>query len=228
MFIDNCNAFFIQVTFLIALLFLIDVAFATVGYVLTFRPLDSHIRSANPYAQGWVAALICYPPFILMSAGGPLDYHPNTGDWTQWLDGWPVILAIVGAILVVLTIIYSWATVAFGLRFSNLTHRGIMTHGPYRWTRHPAYLSKNAFWWLATMPFIATSGNPGDMIRNTVLLAMVSGVYCWRAKTEEKHLMADPAYREYFDWMERNAPIPRFFAWITRRKASPGEIVPAE
>lgn len=214
--------------FLIALLFLIDVAFATVGYVLTFRPLDSHIRSANPYAQGWVAALICYPPFILMSAGGPLDYHPNTGDWTQWLDGWPVILAIVGAILVVLTIIYSWATVAFGLRFSNLTHRGIMTHGPYRWTRHPAYLSKNAFWWLATMPFIATSGNPVDMIRNTVLLAMVSGVYYWRAKTEEKHLMADPAYREYFDWMERNAPIPRFFAWITRRKARPGVIVPAE
>jgi protein-S-isoprenylcysteine O-methyltransferase Ste14 len=214
--------------FMIALLFLIDVAFATVGYVLTFRPLDSHIRSANPYAQGWMAALICYPPFILMTAGGPLDYHPNTGDWTMWLEGWPVALAVMGAILVVLTIIYSWATVAFGLRFSNLTHRGIITHGPYRWTRHPAYLAKNAFWWLATMPFIATSGNPVDMIRNTVLLGLVSGVYYWRAKTEEKHLMADPAYREYFDWMERNAPIPRFFAWITRRKGKPGEMVPAE
>ena len=214
--------------FLIALLFLIDVAFATVGYVLTLRPLDSHIRSANPYTQGWLAALICYPPFILMNPGGPLDYHQNTADWTWWLDGWPVALAVLGAILVILTAIYSWATVAFGIRFSNLTHRGIITHGPYRWTRHPAYLAKNAFWWLAVMPFIATSGNPVDMIRNTVILGLVSAVYYWRAKTEEKHLMADPAYREYWHWMERNAPVPRFFAWVTGRKGKPGEMVPAE
>ncbi|WP_299323183.1 isoprenylcysteine carboxylmethyltransferase family protein [Parasphingopyxis sp.] len=214
--------------FLIALLFLIDVAFATVGYVMTLRPLDSHIRSANPYTQGWLAALICYPPFILMSAGGPLDYQQNTADWTHWLADWPIALAITGAILVLLTTIYSWATVAFGIRFSNLTHRGIITHGPYRWTRHPAYLSKNAFWWLATMPFIATSGSPVDMIRNTILLALVSAVYYWRAKTEEKHLMADPAYEEYWHWMERNAPVPRFFAWATGRKGKPGEMVPAE
>ncbi|MEO1168062.1 MAG: isoprenylcysteine carboxylmethyltransferase family protein [Pseudomonadota bacterium] len=214
--------------FLIALLFLIDVAFATVGYVLTLRPLDSHIRSANPYTQGWLAALICYPPFILMGAGGPLDYQQSTADWAYWLNGWPVALAIMGAALVVLTAIYSWATVAFGIRFSNLTHRGILTHGPYRWTRHPAYLAKNAFWWLATMPFIATSGNPVDMIRNTIILAMVSAVYYWRAKTEEKHLMADPAYQEYWHWMERNAPVPRFFAWMTGRKGKPGEMVPAE
>ena len=33
--------------------------------------------------------------------------------------------------LVALTAIYAWATVAFGFRFSNLTHRGILTHGPY-------------------------------------------------------------------------------------------------
>lgn len=214
--------------FLIGLLFLVDVAFATVGYVLTLRPLDAHIRSANPYAQGWVAALICYPPFILMGAGGPLDYSQNTGDWAYWLEGWPAALAIFGGVLVILTAIYSWATVAFGLRFSNLTHRGIMTHGPYRWTRHPAYVAKNAFWWLATLPFIATSGNPVDMIRNTVILALVSTVYYWRAKTEERHLMADPVYQEYYEWMERNAPIPRFFAWITGRRGRPGEIVPAE
>ena len=49
-----------------------------------------------------------------------------------------------GAILVVLTGIYAWATMAFGLRFSNLTHRGILTHGPYAFTKHPAYMSKNA------------------------------------------------------------------------------------
>jgi hypothetical protein len=42
----------------------------------------------------------------------------------------------------------------------------------------------------------------------------VSGVYYWRARTEERHLMADPAYQEYAAWMERNAPLPRFLAWL--------------
>ena len=47
------------------------------------------------------------------------------------------------------------------------------------------------------------------MVRNTVVLGLVSGVYYWRAKTEERHLSADPTYREYAEWMDRNGPIPR-------------------
>lgn len=190
--------------FLIAAMFLVDVAFATVGYVLTLKPLDAHIRSANPHAAGWTAALICYPPFILMNPGGPLDYHPGTAEWTHWLAGHPVLLALAGALLAALTAIYAWATVAFGLRFSNLTHRGILTHGPYRWTKHPAYLSKNLFWWIATLPFLATTGSLTDAVRNTAILAAVSGVYYWRALTEERHLREDPAYVAYAEWIERN------------------------
>jgi protein-S-isoprenylcysteine O-methyltransferase Ste14 len=200
---------------LITFMFVIDVAFATVGYTFTFRVLDSHIRSATPYARGWMAALICYPPFILMADGGPLDYHHGTSDWTFWMAGHPVLLAIMGAVLVALTAIYAWATMAFGLRFSNLTHRGILTHGPYALTRHPAYLSKNLFWWLSTIPILATTGSWSDAIRNTALMAVVSGVYYWRAKTEELHLGEDPAYQRYSDWMLRNAPIPRLLAWVT-------------
>ncbi len=196
---------------LIVTMFLVDVQLATVGYALTMKPLDAHIRTANPYLAGWVAALICYPPFILMNNGGLLDYHVATSDWAYWFAGQPLLLWIWGAILVALTAVYAWATVAFGLRFSNLTHRGILTHGPYAWTKHPAYVSKNAYWWLATMPFLVTSGSPVDMVRNTAVLALVSGVYYWRAKTEEKHLMADPAYAEYAAWMDRNAPITRGF-----------------
>src|SRR5688500_8988646 len=40
------------------LLFVIDVQIGTVGYLLTFRPLDAHIRSGNPYLAGWLAALM--------------------------------------------------------------------------------------------------------------------------------------------------------------------------
>ena len=202
---------------LIIAMFVVDVQFATVGYLMTMKPLDAHIRTANPYMSGWVAALICYPPFILMGDNGPLDYHMNTADWVYWFADQTVLLWIWGGLLVFLTAIYAWATVVFGLRFSNLTHRGILTHGPYSWTKHPAYLAKNAYWWLATMPFLVTSGSVTDLIRNTVLITAVSGVYYWRAKTEEKHLLSDPAYKEYAEWMDRNAPIPRVLNRIKRR-----------
>jgi len=203
---------------LITFMFTIDVAFATVGYVLTLRPLDAHIRSANPFAAAWMAALICYPPFVLMAAGGPLDYHPGTADWMHWFEGHPLLLAAAGAVLVVLTGLYAWATVAFGMRFSNLTHRGILTHGPYALSRHPAYLAKNLFWWMSTLPMLST-GSPVDAARATLLMAAVSGVYYWRARTEERHLMLDPAYRDYSAWMSRRAPVPRFWGWVLGRPA---------
>ena len=215
---------------LIRAMFMIDVTFASVGYVLTLKPLDAHIRSANPYAAGWTAALICYPPFILMGMGGPLDYHPGTAGedgWIHWLQNWPLLTVFNGAFMVFLTGVYAWATLAFGMRFSNLTHRGILTHGPYAWTKHPAYVSKNLFWWCAVMPFLAASGNPVDAIRNTAVLALVSGVYYWRARTEERHLSADPAYREYAEWMDRNGPIPRLVNRLKPRWMSP-TAVPAE
>jgi protein-S-isoprenylcysteine O-methyltransferase Ste14 len=189
-------------------MFMVDVQIAMVGYLLTMKPLDAHIRTANPLLAGWVAALICYPPFGLMGGGAVLDYHPYTADWAYWLAGYPVLLWIWAALQVGLTAIYAWATVAFGLRFSNLTWRGVLTGGPYAWTRHPAYLAKNTFWWLQTLPFLVTSHSPVDAVRNTVLLAGVSAVYYWRARTEEAHLLAaDPKYRAYYAWMDQHGPI---------------------
>ena len=217
---------------LIELLFLIDVQIGTVGYLMTLKPLDAQIRSANPYLAGWVAALMCYPPFVLMGEGGPLSYHENTSDWGWWLQGHTALLWVWGAMLVALTAIYAWATVAFGMRFSNLTYRGVLTNGPYRFTRHPAYLSKNLFWWLSTLPFFATTGALTDVVRNTVILALVSAVYFWRAKTEEKHLLAEDAkYREYHAWMEANAPITRAFSRLGKRLRQRGmqqQFQPAE
>lgn len=214
---------------LITAMFMIDVVVASVGYITTMKLLDAHIRSANPYGSAWMAALMCYPPFIMMGPGGALDYHQNTAEWHVWMADQPIAMAVTGAWLVLLTGIYAWATVAFGLRFSNLTHRGIITHGPYAWSKHPAYLSKNIFWWFAVMPFMATSGSMVDAVRNTVLLALVSGVYYWRARTEEKHLSADPAYRDYAAWMERYGAWPRFLRWVVGSPRPPAAMPqPAE
>ena len=195
---------------LIELLFVIDVQIGTVGYLLTLRPLDAHIRSGNPFLAGWVAALLCYPPFVygFMGDGGIIQYEYNTAGWGDWMAGHGVLLWVWAGWLVFLTAIYAWATVAFGIRFSNLTYRGVITNGPYRYTRHPAYLSKNLFWWCSVLPFLVTSGSMVDMIRNTAFLGCVSLIYYWRARTEEAHLLGEDAkYREYHAWMGRHGPI---------------------
>jgi len=214
---------------LITLLFLIDVQIGTVGYLFTLRPLDAHIRSGNPFLGGWLAALLCYPPFvwgIIGNNGQILSYESNIAGWGHWLAGYDALLWAWAAWLIFLTAIYAWATVVFGIRFSNLTYRGVLTNGPYRYTRHPAYLSKNLFWWCSVMPFLVTSGSPVDVIRNTFFLAVVNAIYYWRARTEEAHLLAeDPKYRQYYDWMEENgiitAPLARLKSRIASRFLGP-------
>ncbi len=198
---------------LIELLFVIDVQIGTVGYLVTMRPLDAHIRSGNPFLGGWLAALVCYPPVAWGVLGTILAYEVNTPGWTIWFADYPALLWIWACWLVFLTGIYAWATVAFGLRFSNLTYRGVVTNGPYRFTRHPAYLSKNLFWWSATLPFLVSTGSPVDAVRNVFFLGCVSAIYYWRARTEEAHLLAEDAkYRSYHAWMTTNGPVTATFA----------------
>ncbi len=189
-------------------MFLFDVQIGTVGYILTVKPLDAQIRSANPFLAGWLAALLCYPPFVLMGTGNMMSYEVNAKEWHYWFADYPSLLWLWGGLLVVLTGIYAWATIAFGLRFSNLTYRGVLTNGPYRWTRHPAYLSKNSFWWAAHLPFLVTSNSLVDVVRNCFFLLLTNAIYFWRAKTEEAHLLAEDAkYREYHAWMDAHAGI---------------------
>ena len=206
----------------VALMFLVDVCIGTVGYILTLRPLDAHIRSGNPFMQGWVAALICYPPFILMNPGGPLDYGVGQLGWERALSDHPMLQPLWAFALIALTGCYAWATVAFGLRFSNLTYRGVLTNGPYRFTKHPAYLSKNLFWWLATLPWLTTTGSWSDAVRNVVILALINAVYFWRARTEERHLLReDPAYRAYAGWMAEHGLITKWFVRAARLWTAP-------
>jgi protein-S-isoprenylcysteine O-methyltransferase Ste14 len=216
---------------LVTLMFVIDVQIGTVGYLLTLRPLDSHIRSGNPFLAGWLAALICYPPFvwgILGADGQILSYEVFGAKWDYWLAGHEAALWLWGGWLVVLTAIYCWATVIFGIRFSNLTYRGVITNGPYRFTRHPAYLSKNLFWWFLHLPFLVTNGSPAEAIRNSIFLLVVNAIYYWRARTEEAHLLAeDQKYRDYHAWMEQHglitAPLVRLKRMFVGSRPAQGE-----
>jgi protein-S-isoprenylcysteine O-methyltransferase Ste14 len=62
--------------------------------------------------------------------------------------------------------------------------------------KHPAYLSKNLSWWLISVPFIAGAGWV-VAVQSCLLLGGVNLVYFLRTRTEERHLRADPAYRDY-------------------------------
>jgi len=183
-------------------IFLIDVAFVSMGYLLSLKIFDSHIRSTEPTVKGWVVALLCYQPFWSLVSRQYLDYTKAFG-WGSWLSSSTVMFAIWGSMILILYGIYVWSSVMFGLRFSNLTHRGIITNGPYRWLKHPAYVSKNIAWWMISVPFIIQE-SIGDSIRRSILLLMVNAIYYFRAKTEEEHLGQDPVYQNYSRWINEN------------------------
>ena len=194
------------------LLFMVDVLVAVVGYVFTLRILDTHIRSVEPTVLGWLVCLACYAPLNNVSHAY-LDYETG-GTWVTALADWPALAAIWGMAILLCLAIFVWSTVSFGLRFSNLTHRGIITTGPYRWMKHPAYVAKNLSWWLVSMPFL-TAASPAEALRHSAILLGLNGVYLLRAVTEERHLSRDPdyvAYRRYITEHGAGAQIKRIFA----------------
>lgn len=188
------------------LAYLFDLSVSTVGYFSTIRPLDTHIRSTNPFALGWIVAIMCYVPFWPFVSVNFLNYNDDL-EWGHWLWNNTILYNIWGTLILVCLFVYIYATAQFGCRFSNLTNRGIITSGPYRWTKHPAYISKNISWWLIAIPFISNDGSFTTAFRNCLLLACVNGIYYLRARTEEWHLYQDPTYVKYAMWINKNGII---------------------
>jgi protein-S-isoprenylcysteine O-methyltransferase Ste14 len=123
-------------------------------------------------------------------------------------EAWPTVRAVWAFLILALVLIYSLCTVSFGLRFSNLTHRGIITGGPYRFSKHPAYLAKNLSWWLISVPFVSEQGWSAAL-RNSCILGLLNLVYFARARTEERHLSRDPVYVAYALWMNEHGLLRR-------------------
>ncbi len=183
-------------------MYAIDTAFAAIGYISTSRSFDAHIRSVDSTWWGWLSALVCYPPLSVLVLDVVLVYR-HEGDWTAWLQPESAAAYVWGSIILALTAIYTWSTIAFGPRFSNLTNRGIITSGPYRWCKHPAYLAKNFSWWLISVPFLPVMGWV-QVIIHCLALFGVNAIYYVRARTEERHLRHDPAYVQYEGWIRKN------------------------
>ncbi len=182
-------------------LFFIDLAFVVIGYVMTARLFNAHIRWTEERIGGWVVCLLCYMPFWQVFGRSYLDYWSGGIGWQQWLSGNELLFLLWGGMILLFSAIYVLSEAQFGLRFSNLTYRGLVSHGTFRFTKHPAYISKNISWWMLDVPFIATDWTLA--FRNTMALVGVNLVYWLRAKYEERCLDDAPEYREYKDYIDR-------------------------
>ncbi|MBY3189064.1 hypothetical protein HFO41_23445 [Rhizobium leguminosarum] len=182
---------------LLRLAFLLDVILAAGGYIATLKLFGWHVRATETTVLGWLVCLICYEPFFPVISHAFVPYGEGPGWETVIQEGSPVFILWSVAMLLC-TVVYVWATVAFGPRFSNLTHRGIITSGPYRFIKHPAYVSKNIAWWLFAAPSFIASGLTEGLAR-AGMLAVVSLIYVMRARAEERMLSRDPAYRDYVE-----------------------------
>lgn len=205
---SNYNEIFSSI---IVSLFLMDVMLGSIGYVLTLRIADTHIRNADNSMFGWAVCIICYLPFIWMLQGEGMDYKTY-----PWVNIHPVLQILWGNCILLLAIINVLHTAQFGCRFSNLTNRGIITNGLYRFTKHPAYVAKNLAWWLIAFPF-AYYDTWQENIFYTLFLLAVNSIYFMRARAEERHLSSDPNYVAYALWMNEHSifrGITRAFPWL--------------
>lgn len=176
-------------------IFSIDVALAWCGYVTSSRWVNNQTVTAEPTVLGWAVCLMCYPPFQL-----PGLYYTTPGENIIFSLPFPALVTVFVILMVLSITVYMSATLWFGVRFSNVTNRGIIRKGPYALVRHPAYASKNFSWWCLMFPVIVYNATHSGLkwaILHTMGLILISWIYYMRAITEERHLSADPYYREY-------------------------------
>ena len=171
-------------SFIVDCLVLLDTSIFAFGYTIESRYLKNVIKSVEPTLLGWVVCLWCYPPFNAFSFR-PFDlpfFKIALSSRPEWLEG--LILCLITG----LWGIFVWGSVALGFKGSNLTNRGIIGSGPYRFCRHPAYTAKVLVWWLEGI-FFAKYG--------LSMLVAFSVIYGLRAWTEERHLSQDEDYLAY-------------------------------
>lgn len=184
----------------------IDLLIGAAGYLFASRLLGNDVRSTDASWLGWLSCVICYPPLLTIFVS--ISQQRDSLIWSDWLRSSEPLYWLWATLITASWLIYWLATVSFGLRFSNLSWRGLVDTGPYRWSKHPAYLSKNIYWWLHTVPFVGVVDSL-DLLRNLLGLSFVSLVYWLRARTEERHLMSFPEYADYATRMERDGLLAR-------------------
>lgn len=184
----------------------VDLAFGLAGYLFASNDFAPTLHSTQRLVSGWVVCLLCY---------GPLH-----GFWPAYRDvvleeiAWPRSLMLdplslgAAALMLVLLALYVSATVHFGLRFSNLSNRGVLTAGPYRYMKHPAYFAHAMNAWIIVLVFLPAAGIELGLL-HWLVPPTFTLLYAARAVTEERHMSEDPAYMAYANWISRHGLLAR-------------------
>ncbi len=170
----------------IAAILMIDVTYFLFGYMFESGRLSNKIRTVEPTILGWLVALACYPPFNGVTSEVFRWYASEMSQFGSANATFVLRVAIVLSFA-----LYGWATLALGTKSSNLTNRGIVSRGPYKYVRHPAYIGKNVGWALMMLPVLSFPA--------FLSVALWCALYHMRAVTEERHLGADPDYQTYME-----------------------------
>jgi isoprenylcysteine carboxyl methyltransferase (ICMT) family protein YpbQ len=181
--------------FLMSFILFFDVLLFTLGYLIESKRLGNEIRSVDPTYLGWAAALMCYAPFSALTyylLDAPREEFPQFAD--------PTVHVLMNVLVLIFLAIYTSASLALGLKASNLTHRGVVTRGPYAFVRHPAYVCKNVAWWLGSIPVVSAALEQ-SLVEALLIVGSIVGwaaIYVLRAVTEEDHLRSvDGDYDAY-------------------------------
>lgn len=190
---------------LVMVVFFLDSALFAVGYHSESGLMRNRLRYVETNPLHILVCVCCYPPFNMPTTAffGPSNRDPYivfAGDPTHPVTWLLRVLAVL-SLLLLLSASYSLFTKA-----SNLTNRGIVHWGPYRYIRHPGYLGKNLYWLMTTIPiFFPDTSSPlfkwSDYLGFCV--TAVGGLIGWgtiyflRSITEERFLMRDPDYVAY-------------------------------
>ena len=182
--------------------FSIDLAYASVGYLVNLKILNSQTRTAEPTLFGWLVAIMCYWPFW-GALFYPFFFEYEAQTWLKILPTESFVWWFCCVMIILLEFLYAIATISAGIRFSNVTYRGLWNTGLYRYTKHPAYVFKNLSWWFIALPFIRANGLYA--FKCCCLLFGVNIIYYLRAKTEERHLSHYPEYVAYASEMNKRS-----------------------
>lgn len=206
---DTVLSFFpFAVTALLLLALIVNAS----GYIYTLRLFDTHIRSVDPTGLGWMVCLICFQPFRGI-ADLYLNYPGDDDNWMAVLADMPG-LETAWAVLLLLTLAcVVLADISLGSRYANLSHRGVVTGGLFRFTKHPAYIAQNLFWMLTILPFHSGEGIEVSA-RYTLVYTGIAIIYFLRARTEERHLSRDPEYVAYALRMNERGLLRHLGRWI--------------
>jgi len=166
---------------------LADSAVATTGYTFESRRWGSPILAVESSALGWFFCLICYPPANWLPS---TLLHPKLNAVRPLFAADSPAALAADACATCLFLLYVAGVIAQGLRFANLTYRGTITDGPYRFVRHPQYAAKLASWFFEWLPYFV---HPLNVL---AYLGWV-GIYVARALTEERFLSRFADYRQY-------------------------------